>query len=215
MAELSGKSAKIRFTSVAATSSTGEAATLTSATGGDFVQVTATDKRHWLRDSTGFVLYLNSTAVSSTAYTINPVQGKFEFKSTGQSTGTYTADVRYLTNTYLTGARSWSMDVDTDMLDVTTFSTSTADVQWRSFITGLSEAEMTLSRLISTGDTGPVFFDRLNLPGDVIVEAVTNDFNRFEGYGYVSEDSFESSVDDLAVESVTVKITGELYYSSS
>ena len=215
MTALSGKRAKVRTTSVTASSSTDEAATLTSSTAGDFVQIDDTGKRHWLRDSTGFVVALNGTPQSSTGYTINPVQGKFEFHSTGQSAGTWTVDVRYLTTTYLTGARSWNADVDVAMLDVTTFSTSTQDVQWREFLPGLSEASISLERLVSTGDTGPVFYDRINLGSDVIVEAVTNDFRRYEGYGYIEADGINTDLDGLTVESVDVQIVGELYRSDS
>lgn len=199
---------------MADTSSTDEPATLVSSTVGDYVQIDDTGKRHWLRDSTGYAVALNGTPQPATAYVLNPVLGRFEFHSTGQTAGTWTADVRYLTNTYLTGARDWSVDINNDMLDVTTFSTSTADVKWRKFEPGLSEADMTLSRLISTGDTGPVFYDRLNLPGDVIVEAVTHDFNSFEAYGLIETDGIQTSVDDMTVESVTVQLTGPVYWST-
>lgn len=212
---ISGKVAKVRYTSVSGTSSTGEAATLTAATSGDFVQVDSTARRHWLRDSTGFVLLLNGTAVDASNYSLNPVQGKFEFHDTGQTAGTYTANIRYVTSTYLTGGQSWTFDVNTEMLDVTSFATSTEEAKWRVFETGLSEGSMQVERLWSSGDTGPVAYDRINGDTPVIVEGVMENFRRLEAYGWVNADSFQVDPASNTVESFTVEITDDVYYSSS
>lgn len=213
---LSGKVAKIRTTAISPTSSTGEAATLVSATSGDYVYIDDTTKRHFDRNvSTGFSLYLNTTAVSSTAYDVNYVQGRFEFHSTGQSTGTYTMDVEYLTTSYLGRAKSWDATVSNDVLDITTFATATGSAQWRNFTAGLSGWTANISKLISTGDTGPTFYDHLNLPNDILVSLHVSDASWYEGYGYVNSDGWETAVDGLGMESVTIQGDGRLYRTTS
>lgn len=216
MAEITGKSAKIKYTAVTGTASTGNAATRSTGAGSEtgYVQIDAVARRHWDRATTP-TLYLNSTVVPSSNYDVNYVQGKFQWRTGDPSTGTYTIDTTWLAASYLTGGRSWSLDVNVDMHDVTTFSTSTADVTWRTFVPGLSDATMSISRLVSTGDTGPVFYDRLNLPGDVIVEAVTNDLRRLEAFGFVDGDSWEIDPESLTAESVSIQLDGEVYYSTS
>lgn len=218
MAEISGKRAKVRYTATAISSATGLAATRSTGAGTEtgYVQVNSTSQRHWTRASaTGFTLLLNGTAVAATNYDLNTVQGKFQWRTGDPVVGTYTANVRYHTASYLTGGREWNLTVNSDMLDTTTFSTSTGNVQWRTFIAGLSDWSADIERLHSTGDTGPVFFDRLNLPSDVIVELVMENFDRFEGWGRIESDGFEAPIDDLVAESVTIMGDGELYKSSS
>ncbi len=223
MAELSGKTAKIRFTSIVGTSSTDNLATRStgvaiglSHTTVGFVQMDSTARRHWDRSSTATPILADAgTPVAATLYTVNPVQGKFEWVTGDPPVGVYTIDCHFLTNTFLTGGQEWLVDVDTDMLETTSFSTSTGNTQWRTFREGLSEASASIERLMSTGDTGPVFFDRLNLPSDLVIELVADDAVRFEGYARVSADGWNASVDELTVESVDLQIDGPLYFSTT
>jgi hypothetical protein len=219
MGELSGKKAKIRTTSVLGTSSTDNAATISTGggTGNSSIQITATGRRHWDRSATATpTLFLNTTLVPSTAIeTINPVQGIINLNESRTATGTYTLDLIFLTTTYLTGGQDWTVTVDNDMLETTAFSTSTGDAKWRTFTPGLSEASASISRLLSTGDTGPVFFDRLNLEAPLIVELVAENADRLEGYAFVASDGWEASVDGLTAESVDLQIDGQLYHSST
>ena len=223
MAELSGKTAKIRFTSIlgtsstdnSATRSTGVAAGLSHTTKG-FVQMDSTARRHWDRSSTAAPILADAgVPVSAALYTVNPVQGKFEWVTGDPPAGAYTIDCHFLTNSFLTGGQEWSVDVNVDMLETTSFSTSTGNTQWRTFTPGLSDAEASIGRLISTGDTGPVFFDRLNLPSDLIVELVTDNADRFEGYARVASDGWNANIEELTVESVDLQIDGPLYFSST
>ena len=223
MAELSGKTAKIRFTSIVGTSSTDNLATRStgvaiglSHTTVGFVQMDSTARRHWDRSSTATPILADAgTPVAATLYTVNPVQGKFEWVTGDPPVGVYTIDCHFLTNTFLTGGQEWTVDVDPDMLETTSFSTSTGNTQWRTFLPGLSEATASIERLVSTGDTGPVFFDRLNLPSDLVIELVADDAVRFEGYARVASDGWNTSVDELTVESVDLQIDGPLYFSTT
>ncbi len=223
MAELSGKTAKIRFTSIVGTSSTDNLATRStgvaiglSHTTVGFVQMDSTARRHWDRSSTATPILADAgTPVAATLYTVNPVQGKFEWVTGDPPVGVYTIDCHFLTNTFLTGGQEWSVDVDPDMLETTSFSTSTGNTQWRTFLPGLSEATASIERLVSTGDTGPVFFDRLNLPSDLVIELVADDAVRFEGYARVSGDGWNADIEGLTVESVDLQIDGPLYFSTT
>lgn len=220
MAELSGKNAKIRFTSVLGTSSTDNAATRSTGPGagstGGFVQIDATGRRHWDRSDTAIPILADAgVPVNSTLYNVNYVQGKFEWSTGDPPVGTYTIDCHFLTNTFLTGGQDWTVTSDNDMLETTSFSTSTQDAQWQTFVPGLSEASVSITRLLSTGDTGPVFFDRLILSTGVIIELIADDAVRLEGYAHVTADGWEASVDGLTAESVDLQIDGRLYHSST
>jgi hypothetical protein len=65
---LAGRNADVRISALTPTTSTGEAASLSGT--GFYVGIDSSTRRHWDPESTP-VLYLNSTAVSSTAYTVN------------------------------------------------------------------------------------------------------------------------------------------------
>jgi hypothetical protein len=221
MAALTGKTAKIRTTSVLGTSATDNAATITTGVGGALssVQMDATGRRHWDRADTATpTLWLNSTLVASSDIAeINPVQGIFSLDNSRTSTGTYTIDCIFLTNTYLTGGQSWALDWDTEMYDTTSFATeSTGVAQWRTFIPGLSGGTVTISKLASTGGTtGPLVYDHMNLQSDVIVELITDGANHYEAYGFYNSLGVTADIDALTVESIDITIDGDLYFSTT
>jgi hypothetical protein len=220
MAAIAGKSAKIRTTSILTTSSTDNAATITTGagTGVSSVQIDATGRRHWDRGSTATPsLYLNSTLVpSSDIASINPVQGVITLDNSRTSTGTWTIDMRFLTTTYLAGGKSWDLDWDTNMYDTTAFSTTTGNVQWRTFVPGLSGGSVSISRLTSTGGTtGPLVYDHMNLQNDVVVELVTDAANHYEAYGWYDSLGVTADIDSLTVESIDITIDGDLYFSTT
>ena len=62
------------------------------------------------------------------------------------------AEVKYSTDTKLVGFNNWNIDVDVNMLDVTTFTTGT--LQWRSFISGLSGFTGQISGFFDSASTG-------------------------------------------------------------
>lgn len=220
MAALSGKTAKIRTTSVLGTSATDNAATITTGagTGNSSIQMDATGRRHWDRSATATpTLWLNSTLVGATEYTVNPVQGIFALNNSRTATGTYTIDCIFLTNTYMAGGQSWELDWDTEMYDTTSFATaSTGVTQWRTFIPGLSGGSVTISKLSSTGGTtGPLVYDHMNLQSDVIVELITDGANHYEAYGFYNSLGVTADIDALTVESIDITIDGDLYFSTT
>ncbi len=220
MGAIAGKGSKIRTTSVLGTSSTDNAATITTglATADSSVQINATGRRHWDRSDTAApTLWLNSTLVGSTEYTVNPVQGIFELNNSRTSTGTYTIDCTFLTSSYLAGGQSWEVNFETSMYDTTSFSTTaTGAAQARTFIPGLTQGNVTIDRLASTGGTtGPIFYDRMNLQSDVVVELIAAGVSRYEAYGYVNSLNPSAGIDELTVESVDITLDGPLYYSTT
>jgi hypothetical protein len=221
MAAIAGKGAKIRYTSVAGTSSTDNASTITTGVGGavSSVQINSTLRRHWDRSSTAIPdLYLNSTLVPTTAIAeINYVQGIFNLNESRTSTGVYTIDCHFLTSSYLSGGQSWAVDFETSMYDTTSFAnTATGSVQARTFVPGLTEGSVSINRLASTGGTtGPIFYDRMNLQSDVIVELIASGVSRYEAYGYVTNINPTAGIDALTVESVDITLDGPLYYSTT
>lgn len=216
MAAISGKAGRVRFTSATATSSTNNAATLSSA---DQVtlQVNSTAARLWDRsNATALHVYDGSTEVSTTDYVVtNWVMGTIAFTTPRSTSNTYTIDAESLTASYLGQVRGWSLDVDVDMQDVTVLSTSTADTAWRSFTPGLSQATVNLDRLF-VASSAPFAPDRLTLEQDVVLELVTDGTtgNRFMGYGRIQSDSYDDPVDGVVTETVTVQIDGTLNFTT-
>jgi predicted secreted protein len=218
MASLSGKTAKIRITSIGGASSTDNAATRSTGvgTGTGYVQINSAALRRWDNtvSSTGFKVWRGSSQQSASLYEINYVQGKFQWLSGDPTTGTYTIDAITLTNSYMAGGRGWEVNVEVDELDVTTFSTSTADKQWRDFIAGLSGWEGTIDRLHPSGATGPVFYDHINLESPLVAEFILTGTQRFEGYCRVEADNYGSPIDQVITEGVTLRGDGPLYFST-
>ena len=220
MAAVTGKAAKVKFTSVAYSTDAGEAFTsLSATTDRTEFKITDASKRHWTRALPPVVL-VNSTA--HTDFKWNPVQGKLTFTGTPLTTANselVTATVYPVTASYLPWTRSWTLDASVDMHDVTAFSTSTGDAQWRSFTPGLSGATIDLGRIVNGGPatTGyqPMWFDRLNTDQDVIVELHMGSTYKFEAYARVETDGVTDSIDSLAEENITLTVDGPLYYATT
>ena len=130
-----------------------------------------------------------------------------------------TADLSYFTASYLPWTRSFALDVSNDVYDVTAFSTSTGDVQWRSHVGGLSDWTADLGQIVPSGPatTGyqPLWFDRLNTDTQVIVEFIMASTYKFEGYGVVQTDGYTAQIDALQEESVTLRSASPLYYATT
>lgn len=201
---LSGRNADIRATSVTATTSTGNAATL--AGSGLAVQINSTSRRYWDPDSTP-VLYLNSTAVPAANYSVNYVQGQFEFSST-QPTGTYTIDANYLTATQVANGREWQLNVEADMFEVSVFGSS----GWKEFMPNLNGATVSINRYW----TDTTFFDHLTLSNKFLVSLVVNSAAgwRYEGFAYATADQVQTAVDNIVSEGLQLTIDGQLYFST-
>ena len=217
MAALTGKSAKVKYTSVAYSTAAGEAFTsLSASTAKTEFRITDQSKRHWTRTLPPVVL-VNSTAHTDFVY--NPVQGKVTFTGTpltAAQSAQVTATVYWLTASYLPWTRTWSADISFDTLDTTSFSTSATDAKWRTFTDGLSGATVDLGRIVDTptSDT-PMWFDRLNTDQDVILELHLGPTNKFEAYARVESDGYGVSIDSLAEENITLQVSGPMFHATT
>ena len=110
MAAFAGKTAKVKITAAAATTSTGEAMTSLSATTDRLLfRITDKTKRHWTRDTAlSPAVYVLTTA--HTDFATNFVQGKVTFGTalTTAEGDAVTVDARYVTASYLPMTRNWS-----------------------------------------------------------------------------------------------------------
>ena len=220
MAALAGKVAKVKFTAAAATTSTGEAMTsMTVSTDRLLFRITDGTKRHWNLD-TDPTVYVLTTA--HTDFAINHVQGKVTFGSvlTTAEGDAVTVDARFHTASYLPGTRSWSLAASNDMLDVTTFSTTTGDAQWRDFSPGLSGATVDLGRIVNTGTTAtPLFFDRMVTDTPLVIDLIAQPSGgttwHFEAYARVAGDGYATPIEALQAEDVSLQLTGPLFFAST
>jgi len=223
MAIVTGKGAKVKYTSATYSTAAAETFTSLSATTDrtDF-RITDGTKRHWTRTGTTGAPLLPLMFVNTTAhvgdFAVNYVQGKVTFDpalTTDESNGV-TGTVYWLAASFLPWTRSFTADINTDMLDVTSFSTTTGTVQWRSFVGGLSGASIGLGQIVDTPTTStPMWFDRLNTDQDVIVELHMASTYKFEAYARVEGDSRTVDVEALQTEDVTLTVDGPLYYATT
>jgi hypothetical protein len=84
----------------------------------------------------------STTLVAAADYTINHVQGIFNWVTGDPSTGTYQADIRYLTATNVAGGREWTLNVEQEAFEVTEFGSS----GWRQFQPNMAGATVTIGR---------------------------------------------------------------------
>ena len=114
------------------------------------------------------------------------------------------------------------MDADVTMLDVTTFTTSSTDANWRTFTAGLQGAVIDLGRIVpeGPGSTGyqPVWFDHLNTGQDVIVELLYNSGGstfKLEAYARVASDGYDVPRDGVQEEAVTLQVDGPMFFATT
>jgi hypothetical protein len=227
MPAISGKLARIRFGSLIATTSTNQACTLSSCagatTGGINLQINTTSRRRWdpTLSSTHYKVYggaTTSTLISSTAYDIDYAIGqvRFHVAKTTAPTKAYTMDVPWLATSYLRQAKAWTLNVNQDMLECTAFSTGAAGAAWHTYVPGLNDATVTVSRFFDSSSTGPIFLDRQLLNQPFYLELVLNstDQSQYVCYGHVQSDQFTEDIGAVVAESVTFKPTGPVYFTT-
>ena len=212
---IAGKDANLRIASGVATTSTNEAAARSTGVGSTavpgYVQITSTAHRHIDPDSIPLLHRIaagSTTLVSSTEYNVNFVQGRFDWVSGDPSTGTYQADIAWLTTTNVSGGREWSLNVETDMFEVSEFGSS----GWKQYQPNLNGATASLGKYW----TDPAFFDLFNTESKFVAELITNrDLGwRYEGYVRISADQVQTPTDGLVGETINLVFDGPVYYST-
>ena len=209
---LAGKNANLRIASGVATTSTGQAATRSTGAGAltGFVQITSTSRRHIDPDTVPAVYRVaagSTTLVASSDYTVNPVQGKFQWIAGDPSTGTYNVDMEWLTATQLSGGREWQINIEADMFEVSEFGSG----GWKQFQPNLNGASLTIGKYW----TDATFFDLLNTDSKFVVECVVDGSeHRYEGFVRISGDQITTPTDGLVGESISATFDGPVYYST-
>lgn len=223
MGAISGKIARLGMTAATPTSSTNQAATL--AAGGVNLTINATGRRRWDPSSTlaGIRVYGTSTSTpyAASLYAVDHAIGRIRFSPAKSTSVTYTLDVPWLASSYIGHSRAWSLETSVDQLDVTAFSTGTDGASYRTFVPGLSQASVTVSRFVVGGgtggeSTGPIFVDRQALNSPFYLDLVVNatDQGRYVCYGHVAGIQTNESVGETAVEEITFKPTGAVYWAT-
>ena len=218
MAAISGKVARIRITSASATNSTNEASDLS--TDGVTLSINDTGKRHWDRTSTAPAVFISGdtgTDVSSEIESINYVQGTITFTTPHSTSTTITMDVDFLTGSFLVGGRGFDVNVDNNVQEITSFSTSATDVVWRTYLAGLNSATISIDQLYQSDSTAQVFWDALNAPSsNLIVELVPDGaLDRYEAFCHVAGFSPSVPIDGVVDQGVDLQVDGVLYYTTN
>lgn len=211
---LAGKNANLRIASGVSTTSTDEAATRSTGVGSTsvtgFVQIDSTAHRYIAPGSTT-VLYLidgSTTVVPSSDYTLNPVQGKFQWRAGDPSTGVYEVDLEWLTASQVSGGRDWSLNVETDMFEVSEFGSS----GWKQWQPNLNGAQVSVGKYW----TDESFFDLFNTE-EVFIVALDVDQNqtwKYEGFVRITSDAVTTPTDGLVGETLNMVFEGPVYFST-
>lgn len=211
---LAGKDANVYITATTPTTALAEAF---SAVAGSSVshQIDSAAHRHWTRDPNTAGrprMLIGGSTVGVPTYDVNYVQGIVTFAST--VSGVVTGDVEYLTASSVAEGREWSLQVDRDMFEVSTFDSG----GWREFQQNVNGAQASVARYWSTGGGGGGdFFDRINTDTDCVLELYPSSTagDRYEAYAFITSDAIGAAVDGIVGESIDFTIDGAVYWTTS
>jgi hypothetical protein len=216
MAPKTGYTADLFVTSTPSLTMTGEASTSPDLT---TYTITNAAKRYW--DDGASVTYRTSTNGGSTwtgylatnlvAPGATPlaqcVGGKIIF-SAAQPTATIVQVAGfYFPYSQCGQGHSWSLDIDSDVLDSTTFGSS-----WKQYTDGESGGSIKFERYAMDG----YFLAALNAGAKIIVVAYVDAsvLTRYDCYAYAKTDSVKADVKGLVEESLSLTATGKVYYTA-
>lgn len=208
---LAGKSANVKITSATATTATAE--TFSAVSGSSVAwRIDDATMRHWDRNPNTAGrprMLISASTVGVPAYSVNYVQGIVTFAST--TAGPVTGDVEYVTSAVVADGREWSLNVDRDLFEVSTFESS----GWRDFQQNMNGAQVSIARYHQSTESD--LFDRLNVDQDVLVELLPSATagDRYEGWAFITSDQIQAAVDGIVGESADLTIDGPLYYTTS
>jgi len=169
-------------------------------------RVAARAKR-WLNPATATTVKINSSAVAPQA--IVHAGGFVRFASGVAAGSSVTIDGQYFTTVNkLGGAKQWSLDLQSDEYDVTSWDSG----KWREFINILKGATVTFDRwwldalfILYLQDITPTSLIGLEM-------RAAADY-RYYAYGHLTSDAIKMAVDGVAEESISVRVTGTVEYT--
>ena len=166
-------------------------------------RVAARAKR-WLNPATATTVKINSSAVAPQA--IVHAGGFVRFASGVAAGSSVTIDGQYFTAVNkLAGAKQWSLDMQADELDVTSWDSGS----WREFMTVIKSATASFDKW---------WFDQFFLvyiqdTTAVGLELRTKDDKRYYCYGNITSDSIKAASEGAIEESINVRVTGPVEYT--
>jgi len=163
--------------------------------------ITNDSKRYWDKATTPTVFV---DATPETGVTIDYVGGRITFDTPLAGTETVTVSGKYWTVSELAGFYNWSLDLNADLEDSTTF----AGNGWRTFVPTLKG--FTVSAESFWQDEK--FLSRLG--EEVVIALYVNEASdiRYEGFSKIDSSSISDPVDTLVEEGVNFTGNGQLYY---
>ena len=112
---------------------------------------------------------------------------------------------------------TWSMDVDSNMQDITSFTTDT--VQWRTFAAGLSGWTGSMDGVgfdpSSTGQANLIAESLLPVSAAVVLELDQTQGGKLTGTAFVSSASYGAEIDGMANATWSLQGTGSVSYTTS
>jgi len=216
MAAIHGSLGRVLITAAAPTSTTNIAADL--AAGGLNLTITQATRRHWDRNSS-MAVYGGTTKILSSDYSVDWVRGRVTFSTARSTAVVYTVDASWYPTSCLGMTRSWVLDASVDMADTTVFACSTSgDQGWRTFTAGLAEGTIKLGRIMATSQSSaPAFVDQQAVSSPLYVELMPNGTaaDKYECYARIEGDAWQTAVDGAITEDVTLKVDGQLYWTTA
>ena len=159
--------------------------------------------RYWNKN-TPVTVEVNEIPITE-GYTIEYCGGIITFDEALTEDDVVTVSGKHLNVQQHGGFFNWSADLEQEMGDVTTYQSN----GWKENIPTIKG--FSASAESYWGDSE--FFSRL---GQEVIIALYIDTTaskaRYEGYGIISSDSIETTVDDIINESIEMQGTGKLYY---
>jgi len=166
-------------------------------------RVAARAKR-WLNPATATTVKIDSSAVAPQA--IVHAGGFVRFASGVAAGSSVTIDGQYFTAVNkLAGAKQWSLDMQADELDVTSWDSGS----WREFMTVIKSATASFDKWWFD----QFFLSYLQNTTMVGLELRAKDDKRYYCYGNVTSDSIKAASEGAIEESVNVRVTGPVEYT--
>jgi len=168
-------------------------------------QITNAAYRYW--DKTQTVTVEVNGAVVAAGFTIEHLSGFIIFNVARVSTDVVTVSGTSLAVDQVGGMFGWKLDIDSDMLEVTTFASS----GWKEYIAALNGFSGSADAYWTNTDTA----DFMSNGEEVILVLYTDDTankDRYEGYGVLKKDSIDVQTKAVVKDTLNFEGDGTLYY---
>ena len=161
--------------------------------------------KRYLDKNTAVVVKKNGDVIAD-GYIVEHAGGVVVFDDAPlESTDVITVSGGYLTLAQALGFFNWSLDLEVDVSDVTTFASQ-----------GWKDNKPTLKGWNATAGAYWLTEDYLTKLGKEVVVVLFTDAtankNRYEGFGIISSDGIEDAVDGIIEETIEITGSGQMYY---